>query len=276
MGKPPKGWRKRNFLPGPKHAPVALPPPPEAGVMPPEDSRLWLFTPKSIQQGEAFIQDDTREWFEDRGRKVQIRRDYPDHPRWVLNGGMRGVTHNGNLVSEVHLLARISAGMSEYPEWVPARMTLKQQQADLAFRLTKSARMAFLQTGNDAMRMFAQKAPGQFVKFIAATFIPRKIETELTVPDGQLDTETADILIEKLAEELKRREVETKVINSTYTLDYDPPVNIVDSVNLYAQAIDEANHETAPFKGKNFDLDTTRKLKRVVDVLTPQDQEEWD
>ena len=31
-----------------------------------------------VQQGEAFVQDDTRGWFEDRERKVVICRDYPD------------------------------------------------------------------------------------------------------------------------------------------------------------------------------------------------------
>jgi hypothetical protein len=215
------GGRIRGALP--------LPPPTEAGVMPPEDSRLWFFVPKSVQKGEDFIQDDTREWFEDRGRKVPIARIYLDHPRWVFGKTaetIRGQLYNGNIVSEVHLLARISAGMSEYPAWVPVGLSIKQLQSDVGYRITKLTQGALVKHGKQAMEDFATRAPGQFLKFVSSTFVPKKIETEATIRNSDMDNETADALLSALAAELKRREREAKVITLQGGNDSFEPVNV--------------------------------------------------
>jgi hypothetical protein len=184
-------------LPGPLGSGAGnLPPPMPAGVLPAEDSRMWLFVPRAVQQGEAFIQDDTRDWFEDRERKVVICRDYPDHPRWIVNNGVRARMHNAQIVSEIHMLARIMAGKPDVPAWVPARMSVKQQQSDLAYRLTKATREVFIKEGPAALEAFANKAPGQFIKFVGATFIPKQIEANVTQSPGQsMDAETADALL---------------------------------------------------------------------------------
>ena len=203
---------------------LPLPPPTAPGVMPPEDSRLWLFVPKAVQRGESFIQDDTRDWFLERERKVPIAREYLDHPRWLtgkIAETMRGKVFNGQIISEVHMLARLDAGMPEYPAWVPVRLSVRQVQADTAFRLTKLARQVLLAKGRQAMEDFATRAPGQFIKFIGTTFVPKRIETEATVVPGGMDPETADALIAALSEELKRREDDMKLVTIQSGTDYE-------------------------------------------------------
>lgn len=285
----PSDARLTNAIPGPrafegtKSGKVKLPAALAAGVLPPEDSRMWLFVPRAVQQGEAFIQDDTRDWFDERDRKVVICRDYPDHPRWVpLNkNSIRARMHNSQIVSEVHMLARLAAGRPEYPDWVPARMTVKQQQADLAFRLTKATREVFISAGKDAMTAFAQKAPGQFVKFVGATFIPKKIESDVTVRPGEImDPETADQILAALNDELKRRMDEAKVVATTDVLDYDAPAEIVDMVADTAGTFTEATvtndvETVGALRGNHVAL--VERLNRVVDLeadVTPET--EWD
>ncbi len=196
-------------LPGPargRRLPAVLP----AGQFPPEESNMWLFTQMSIQRGQDWIQDDTREWFQDQDCKVEIRRDYPTHPRWEVDLNQNGVPpartmqHNSKIVSEVHMLARVHAGMPDFPHWVPARMTVKQVQADLAFRFIDASRKTWISHGAEAITSMADRAPAQFVKFIAATFIPKKIETEVEHKHG-IDKDGADKLAEAVLQELERR-----------------------------------------------------------------------
>lgn len=286
----PNDGRLTNAVPGPraseasKTGRVRLPAPLAAGILPPDDSRLWLFVPRSVQQGESFIQDDTRDWFRDRGGKVVVCREYPDHPRWVpLNkSAIRAAMHNAQIVSEVHMLARLAAGRPEYPDWVPARMTVKQQQADLSFRLTKATREVFVKAGKEAMEMFAARAPGQFVKFVGATFIPKKIESDVVVRPGEiLDPEMADQILAALNEELQRRSEEAKLVATTNVLDYDPPAGIVDMVADTAGIFEAA---TAPTLGERMSImrkpdavGLHRNLKRVVDLEADVPAEtEWD
>lgn len=277
-----------NAMPGPrahegsKAGKHKLPAPLAAGVLPDENSRMWLFTPQSVQKGQDFIQDDTREWFQDRDCKVVICRAYPDHPRWVPLGSRRADMHNSHIVSEVHMLARLYGKRPEYPDWVPARMTVKQQQADLSFRLTKATRETFIKAGKEAMEAFAQKAPGQFVKFVGATFIPKKIESDVTVRPGELmDPETADQLLVALNNELKRREEEAKVLATTDVLDYDAPAEIVDMVADTAGVFAEATL-TDPLERIGAvrvpgHVSNAHGLKRVVDLEADVPSEtEWD
>ena len=78
-------YGKQNVDPSPRGP---IPEPLPAGQLPPDDSPMWLFTPDAVRSGEQFIQADTIEWFMDRGGKVQVRRDYPDHPRWLSNDAL--------------------------------------------------------------------------------------------------------------------------------------------------------------------------------------------
>ena len=250
----PSDARLTNAVPGPrpyegaKTGKLKLPAPLAEGVLPDENSRMWLFVPKSVQQGDGFIQDDTRDWFRDRNSKIVICREYPDHPRWLplRENSMRAMMHNAQIISEVHMLARLAAGRPEYPAWVPARMTVKQQQADLSFRLTKAARETFIKAGPDAMETFASKAPGQFIKWLGATFVPKKIESDVTVRPGEvIDPETADQILAALNEELKRRMDEAKVVSRTHVLDYDAPGDVVEGVVKAAETFRAAT-ETKP------------------------------
>lgn len=286
----PNDGRLTNALPGPRSregtsaGKTKLPAPLAAGILPPDDSRMWLFVPKSVQQGESFIQDDTRDWFRDRGSKVVICRQYPDHPRWVpLNkSAIRAAMHNAQIVSEVHMLARLAAGRPEYPDWVPARMTVKQQQADLSFRLTKATREVFVKAGKEAMEAFAQRAPGQFVKFVGATFIPKKIESDVVVRPGEMiDPEMADQILAALNEELQRRAEEAKLVATTNVLDYDPPAGVIDMVadtaGLFAAATAPGPGELMSATRKPEAVSLHRNLKRVVDLEADIPAEtEWD
>lgn len=285
----PNDGRLTNAIPGPrafegtKAGKLKLPAPLAAGILPADDSRMWLFVPRSVQQGESFIQDDTRDWFDDRDRKVVICREYPDHPRWVVLKGnnIRARMHNSHIVSEVHMLARLHAGKPEYPDWVPARMTVKQQQADLAFRLTKATREVFVKRGKDALEMFADKAPGQFVKFVGATFIPKKIESDVTVRPGEvLDPEAADQILAALNEELQRRADEAKLVATTDVLDYDAPADVVDMVADTAGTFAAATEHGAERVGALRDpahRALTQHLDKVVDLEADVPSEtEWD
>lgn len=267
-------------MPGPSTHGARLPEVLPAGVLPPEDSRMWQFLPRAVQQGEAFIQDDTRDWFEDRDRKVVISREYKDHPRWIHSKSIRSQMHNAQIISEVHMLARIAAGRPDLPAWVPARMSVKQQQSDLAFRLTKAAREVFIVKGKEALETFAERAPGQFVKFIGATFIPKQIEANVTQSPGQtMDAETADALLEAISAELKRRESESREIATTRPLDYEAPAEIIDMVRGAADTFHQAA-EPSRVLGASKDAhpsDIARKLNKVVDLEADVPEEtEWD
>lgn len=268
----------RSAMPGPqRRSSVKLPLPPPAGVMPPEDSRLWVFVPKAVQTGESFIQDDTREWFADREFKVQISRDYADHPRWLVNGreSIRAKMHNAHIISEVHMLARLKAGLSDVPAWVPARMTVKQQQADLAYRLVKATRDVWLVEGKGALLSFAQKAPGQFVKFVGSTFIPKQLEVQ-NIPADTISTEAADMILAEIAAELQRRSDEAKVV-SGMPLDYDggegAVQNIQDVGEAFRVAVDEEHPGVVSTPGR---LEGVRRLGNLVDIMTDADPVDWD
>lgn len=269
-------------LPGPLGSGAGpLPPLLPAGVLPSEDSRLWHFDARAVQQGEGFIQDDTRDWFEDRDRKVVISRSYPDHPRWLLNDGVRARMHNYKIVSEVHMLARVTAGLSDVPAWVPARMSVKQQQSDVGFRLLKLTREQLIVSGKDAMAAFAQRAPGQFLKFVATVSVPRQIEANVTQSAGTvMDPETADALLAAIAEELGRRQDEMKEIAVVRPLDYEPPVDVVDAVKDVAKTFHAATEPARALgSAKNAHPSMlTDRLSSVIDLEADvvEPQTEWD
>ena len=269
-----------SLLPGPPVTAygMKLPEPLPAGVLPPEDSRMWHFTPRAVQEGEAYIKDDTREWFENRDRKVVICRAYPDHPRWQVAGSqsIRAKLYNGTITAEVHMLARIDIGRPDVPEWVPARMTVKQQQADLGFRLVKTTRDIFRKKGKDAMELFAERAPGQFIKFIGATFVPKQIETQLNTNPNELSKETVGEYLELIADELSRRADEAGVLARGFPLDYNSPLDqtLKDKVEDIGYEMIDAAATKRPSEAREVGhIEGARNLKRVTDVLTVVD--EW-
>ncbi len=269
--------------PGPRKG--VLPPPMPPGQIPPDDSRLWLFIPKAITQGERWIQDDTRDWFMDAGGlpAAQVRRDYPTHPRWMVGAAgktSRGSMLNEGIVSEIHLLIRITAGLPDVPSWVPARLSLKQQQADLAYRLTKTARGVFVEKGRKAMEDWAERAPGQFLKFIGSTFVPKQIEQNVTVTPGQsMDPETADQIMAALAAEIKRREEETQHLRH-HPNDYEGGP-VIENIQAAADELEAAVGDRLG-TSKSW-ITTARRLGRVIDieaddieVVEPAGEIEWD
>lgn len=273
-----KAWTGENLVPGPRRR-APLPEPLPAGQLPAEDSRMWLFVPEAVQQGERYIQQDTYDWFEDRDRCVPVAREYRDHPRWIIAGAeaVRAKIHNAKIASEVHLLIRKHNQLPEVPSWVPARMSLKQQQSDLAWKLTKITRDALIRHGSTAMTDFASRAPGQFLKFVAATFIPKKVEVEQTVtPGGSLEPEQADELIRALTDELKRRQEEATVVNAN-PMDYDAPGEPLQILDGFAQEIHEASGDTAIGASKNAEpYNLTKRLSMVSNVIDLNEAVDWD
>lgn len=248
-----------------------LPPVLPAGQLPGEQSNMWLFTPRSVQMGEKFIQDDTREWFRDRGFAVEIKREYKDHPRWAIDGAgsRRVMAANANIVSEIHMLVRLHNGIPEYPDWVNARMAIKATQSDLAYKLTKATRNAFITYGAKAMEDFAQRAPAQFIKFVATTFVPKKIEVQQMDGSG-LEPDERNMLLKALADELKRREDQAYIDGTVNVLDYEPQNEIVETMKglgeqLRVAAADKVIGQSMPTRGVRPEM--TWDLKKVENII---------
>ncbi len=259
-----------NLHQGPVHN-RKLPPVLPAGQLPGEQSNMWLFTPKSVQQGEKFIQDDTREWFRDRGFAVEIKRQYLDHPRWIVEGGgsRRAMAANANIVSEIHMLVRLHNGIPEYPDWVNARMALKAAQSDLAYKLTKATRNAFITYGAKAMEDFAQRAPAQFIKFVAATFVPKKLEVQQMDGSG-LEADERNMLLKALADELKRRQDQAYIDGTVNVLDYEPQNEIAETMKnlgeqLRVAAADRSIGQSMPTRGARPEM--AERLEQVQNLI---------
>jgi hypothetical protein len=253
-------------VPGPARR-GRLPDPMLRGVIPPEDNRLWMFTPRAITAGERWIQDDTREWFEQNERKVVICRSYPTHPRWTVGAAAdtaRARIYHEGIVSEVHMLVRLTAGLPEVPSWVPARLSLKQAQADLAYRLTKSARGVFVRQGEQAMKDFAERAPGQFLKWLGATFVPKQIEQNVTVTPGQsLDPQQAEDILQALDAELKRRADEAKLLKNNPT-DFEAAL-VSDSLKEVADRFTVAVGDNVQ-NARALKPEAAYRLNKVIDL----------
>lgn len=255
----------------PNSSGYALPAVLPAGVIPPDESRMWLFVPKAIAAGEPWIQDDTREWFRDRDGRVPIARSYPDHPRWKLLDPdlFKTKKHNADIVSEVHMLARISAEPPRtlFPDWVPVKISIKQAQADIAYRLTKASRDVLATHGKKAMVDFAERMPGQWLKFLGATFIPKKIEANVT-SNPVMDDETADTLIDALKREMDRRIEQARdvTIAPTDYIDVDP----IAGARAAALEIHEATGDHRLGFSRHPDAKTARRLGKLVDLNAPE------
>lgn len=263
----PKGWP----------LPAVLP----AGELPTEDSRMWLFTPKSIVAGRAWIQSDTHEWL-DANWPVPVARDYPTHPRWLLPNRptMRSAVANANIVAEVHLAIRLMHDLPEFPPHVHGRIALKQMQSSLAYRLTKATHKAVAdKTLDETIVMFRDKAPGQFLKWVTNTFIPKKIEVEkVPVADEGLNREDARKIGDAIMEELERRAAQAQFDaaqpHDTEAIDILPQETLdLSAKELHAGAA-EGHYKIG--SSRNASPETvTQRLASVRDVSS-LDAIDWD
>lgn len=258
--------------------------------MPPEDSRLWYFVPRAVQQGEDWVCDDTRQWFDDKGRKVPISRKYPDHPRWLSGAAAqtkRGSLHNVAIVSEVHILARIFAGLPVYPAWVPIRNNVKQVQAGVAYTLAKLTQKSLIMHGKAAMDDFATRSPAQFIKFVAGAFVPKQLEVA-QVPGETMDSETADALLAALAAEVKRRADEAQFELAAGANDWQDMPDAMPVLIEHAKELYVASNTKSVFGRGDLQLPVSEAMypaskigsQEIVDIINAEapDEEciEWD
>lgn len=275
-------YGKQNVDPSPRGP---IPEPLPAGQLPPDDSPMWLFTPDAVRSGEQFIQADTIEWFMDRGGKVQVRRDYPDHPRWLSNDALgdkaaraiRVKMANAHIVSEIHMLARRSAGLPDYPAWIPAKLTIKAAEADLAYRLLKTGRDVFKAKGTEAMMTLADRAPAQFLKLIATMIDNRAAQDIARKNSGAAlpsDKEKLAAVTTAILEELDRRAGEAKLLAVTHVGDYvsgDVVGAVNDTAKRFAEAADPGGNRKHLGREPLANISMPHKLKGVVDIMTVSD-----
>lgn len=245
-----------------------LPPPPPPGELPDENSRLWCYPPAAIRLGEAHIKPDTRVWFEEKAGDVQIGRFYPDHPRWNLVENKKSRILNDQICGEIHMLARLAAGLPELPACAIRQMETKQVQADTAYRLLAAVRkVSTPERLEETLTLLADRQPGQYLKLVRdlarATYVPAGNE-----PIHQnADAKQLDVLIEGLVAEMKRREDEMKIISvNPQDVEFtDPSVAFMDR----AKRIHDATGQI-PTKSIGVAMrpegESVNRLKHVVDV----------
>lgn len=288
-GRPPGGTTKRATpLPKPPQAvlvkPDSLPTPLAIGVMPPEDSRLWMFVPKALQQGSQFILQDTIDWLMECRFQVRIEREYFEHPRWIaaMHPSTEERMLNNEVVSEVHMAMRIHHQLPMFPDWVVTRMSLKQSQAELAYLLMRNLENVFDRRGREALETMADRAPGQFVKLIASVALPKGTRTEEPkVGAPAVDPANIDSLLALLKTEMARRANEAKDA-------IDVPIDVEenDPVMPLVEKIEEIRLVTCPkspiteihkFANPKSQL-LTRNLDRVqqFEVHDEPDEIDWD
>lgn len=254
----------------------ALPAPLPAGELPDENSRIWCYPPTAIRQGEAMIKDDTRVWFEDRGGVVQISRAYPDHPRWNIVPSKKGSILNDMICAEVHMLARITAGLPELPAIAIKKMEVKQVQADAAYRLVSAVRkVSTPKRLEETLELLADRQPGQYLKLVRdiaqARYVPAGAEGSMITPDAK----HIDTLIGVLTEELKRREKEMKVINANpQDVEFGEPKS---AFLERALELHNAANIRPEMQGKPVVADDLpKRLRGAVDVNAEDYDDGWD
>ncbi len=255
-----------------------------AGQLPPEDSPLWQYPRKAIENAATHIQDDTREWAaEVCDNLLVVCREYPTHPRWQhrVTGKDETVQQyriNSNICAEVHMLARELAGKDRLPDWAWARLTIKQTQATTAARLMDVMRKDFAAHGAEALRDMRERAPNQYMKLITSVFAPKRTEHDITITHQQADTVIdpgqAERMIDLLKTELERRAnatyIEAKIISDIDPLEHpgpDPEMLVHEQVTKAFAAAEAAD-----------DL-RTAELKQIVaesPVPVPLPPIDWD
>ena len=271
MNKPPKYVTKGIGRP-------RLPEPPPPGEMPDEQSPLWAYPPAAIKHGEAHIRPDTRTWFEEVGGvgAVQICRSYPTHPRWNMGADKKSNILNDQICGEVHMLARLEAGLPELPKVAIRQMEVKQVQADTAFRLISAVRkVSTPKRLEDTLTLLADRQPGQYLKLVTniakATYVPAG-ESAAAGPDAK----QLDAIIEALGAELKRRQQEAKLITiNPQDVEFSEPAQAFVAVGMTL-------HEASGLAGMNprpadpRDDRTVEGLRKVVDVNAEGYDDGWD
>ena len=260
--------------PGRPRLPDPLPP----GEMPDENSRIWSYPPAAIKHGEAHIQPDTREWFAQKDGVVAISRFYPDHPRWKIGSDKKSNILNDQICGEVHMLARISAGLPELPKIAIRQMEVKQVQADTAYRLISAVRkVSTPERLQETLERLSDRQPGQYLKLVRdlarSSYLPAGVEPAQHVPDSK----QIDQIIDALGEELKRREREMKIINvNPQDVDFTEPQ---DAFAVRALELHDASgfaKDAGPRPFDPADAQAASGLRRVVDVNAEDYDDGWD
>lgn len=197
----------------------------DPGEVPPENSGWWHFSLAAGRGREESVRDDTRQWFAERRGMIQICRNYPDHPRWQprTSNGSNPVANYG-IISEIHVLARITKGLPAVPSWYLEDMTVKQVRSEFGTRFLRIARDASVKHLPEALDALAVKDPKSFVKIMMELGLPATSEVEhnhtVHVADGDKELlETTRDLLAKVRDEKRRREmaidVTAKVISGS-------------------------------------------------------------
>lgn len=268
-----------------------LPAPAPAGTLPPEDSRLWHFCPKAVQQGEEFILPDTLDFLAERRYMVPIWRDYPEHPRWrtSLVPNADDLTTNSEIISEVHIACRLYHGLPPFPDWVATKMSLKRSQADLAYRLTLNVRESFAKHGRQALADMAQRMPASYMNLVTKIALPRRpgdadgFQPGAPVHQGDvnyilnLDNSASDEILRRLKTELERRESEAKsMLNAPLDLpDSDPRIAVAEAVVAIKQASTPGGSVERFINLKDGSNQLTHYVADVQQVDAPEPIE-WD
>lgn len=262
--------------PNPRGRPK-LPDPLPPGEMPDENSRIWSYPPAAIKHGEAHIQADTREWFAQKDGVVAISRFYPDHPRWNLGADKKSNILNDQICGEIHMLARISAGMAELPAVAIRQMEVKQVQADTAFRLVSAVRkVSTPERLMDTLERLADRQPGQYLKLVRdlarSTYLPAGVEPVQHTPDAK----QLDAIIGALGDELKRREREMKIINvNPQDVDFTEPSDaFVTRAMVLHDAANVVGRRPGPVAAA--DERAVSNLRGVTDLNAEDYDDGWD
>lgn len=287
-GRPPGTTKRATPLPKPPQAilvdPSRLPTPLAIGVMPPEDSKLWLFVPKALQQGSQFILQDTIDWLMERRFQVRIEREYFEHPRWIaaMHPSAEERMLNNEVVTEVHMAMRLHHQLPLFPDWVVTRMSLKQSQAELAYVLMRNLENVFDRRGKEALETMADRAPGQFVKLVASIALPKGTRVEEPKAGAPVvDQANIDSLLALLKTEMTRRTNEAKEA-------IDVPIDVEenDPVLPLVEKIEEIRLVTCPTSPiteiRKFTNPKSNLLTRSLDKVQPfevhdePDEINWD
>jgi hypothetical protein len=266
----------QKYMPPAQSRGQKVPPPTEPGVLPDEYSRLWLFVPAALKQGEAFIQSDTREWFADRNFTVPISRSYPDHPRWNHTKSLKAKMENGYVVSEIHMLARLKAGRAEFPDNIRSAMAVKHLQADVNWRLQHAARTSFVEGGLDAMRSVRDRNPAAYLRLIHKLFAGTSLEP--ATDEEALSTDKLVRMKELIEAELRKKEDNARLVTVT-PMDFVRENEVeqpVDTVQKLADGMLAANGDAENPAGAQATFTSNSSMVRLhkVKVFTWEDFDE--
>jgi hypothetical protein len=121
------------------------------------------------------------------------------------------------------------------------------------------------------MEDFAQRAPAQFIKFVAATFVPKKLEVQQMDGSG-LEADERNMLLKALADELKRRQDQAYIDGTVNVLDYEPQNEIAETMKnlgeqLRVAAADASIGQSMPSQGRTARPEMAERLDKVENLI---------